>query len=46
MGIGYCSQKLVEDLYPLSRELKDHKVNLTKSITEIDKQKVQKMRIY
>ena len=45
-GIGICSQKIVEDLYPLQREMNDHKNNLTKGIIELDKQKIQKMRIY
>ncbi len=46
VGVGLCSQEIAENIYPLQRELKDHRFNLKRSISEIGKLKKIKMRVY
>lgn len=46
IGIGLCGDNIAENIYPLQRDLKQQKLSLSKSITEISKAKMQQMRMY
>ncbi|CDW88893.1 UNKNOWN [Stylonychia lemnae] len=46
VGAGLCSSQIAENIYPLQRELGEHRDSLSKSISEIIKLKNVKMRIY
>jgi len=46
VGIGLCSDQIAENIYPIQREIKSLKKGLNRSISELTKLKLEKLRMY
>ena len=46
VGVGLCSDKIAENIYPIQREIKTLKKGLNRSISELTRLKLEKLRMY